>query len=67
MSESNFKAETAGARSADRLIGLPALQAATTIAADARQGERGSALRRRLGVMRTLQPFDDGLRPFRVY
>lgn len=67
MNGLNLKTETAAVRSADRLDGMPALPGAAATAADTRQGERGSAPRRRFGATRMLQPFDDGLRLFRVY
>ncbi|HEX2789418.1 MAG TPA: hypothetical protein VHN17_03250 [Steroidobacteraceae bacterium] len=67
MSDLNFKPETPGLRTGDKLISVPALDDAAAVGAAARGGSSGRAVRRRFNVTRLAQPIDDGFRPFRVY
>jgi hypothetical protein len=67
MSELNFKPEPANPTAGDKLIAVPTLDDAAAIAAAARSGHNGRAVRRRFSVTRRAQSIDDGFRPFRVF
>jgi hypothetical protein len=67
MSELNFKPEPAEHAAGDKLIAVPALDDAAAVAAAARSGHNGRAVRRRFNVTRLAQSMDDGFRPFRVF
>jgi len=67
MSELNFKPEPAGLSGGDKLISIPAADAAMAAAGGTRGAQPSRNQRRRFSATRLLPPGDDGFRLFRVF
>ena len=67
MSELNFKPQPAEHAAGDKLIAVPTLDDAAALAAAARSGHNGRAVRRRFNATRLAHSIDDGFHPFRIF